>query len=515
MPKKQAITAESLFSLGAPKLVEVLVELAASNPDVAERLERLLSVTGSGKPYAAAIRKQLSSLIGKNRYYDYYEAGGLAGSLDGIRQSIVSDMGAQNPALAAELLKELLEACDRAVECADDSNGEIGAVFTDVATNWAEALCNMPNADSQKLAEELFEIITRDQYGFTDSVIEKASPALGNKGMKALEKLTRKALADLPKPKPAASDAKPRMKVVLGRNADPSVLPALLGQMGVGFGGVDLFDLEGNELVSGAAASRYIYTGLLRDIADAKGDVDLFIEACGMDERPEAYAQEIAERLINKNRAEEALAWLAKSPTRGEWFDDKPVWLKIKALEQLGRKDDAQTTRWDAFQRSMDERFYVDYVDHAPKAEHDTIRTKAIEEAHCQLNPYRAIAFLTWLRDTAALKELVLKYKEKLNGDYYRELTAAADFLAPEEPEAAALIYRSMVTRVLEKGSSKYYVYAARNLRKAEACAQHFRDGQSIVSTHAEYMQALKSKHGRKYSFWQQAEKPEKARAEA
>ena len=336
----------------------------------------------------------------------------------------------------------------------------------------------------------------KDEYGFTRGVIERAAPALGNNGLKHLESLVRKELQHLPEPVPARG--KPRMKVILGRNADPSVLPALLG---TDFNTAEIFDLKGNEVTVGEKASRYTYLSLLRDIADAKSDADLFIEACSMDVRPDAYSSDIAERLLKAKRAQEALSWLEKSPPRPEWFDDRPVWLKIKALEMLGRKEDAQQTRWHAFVQSMDERFYVDYADNSPEAGRESVRKQAVEEALCQLNPCRAIKFLTWLRDSAALKILVISFQNTLTGAYYQELASAAEFLSPEEPEAASILYRLMVQHVLQKATSKYYIYAARNLKKAESCARYFREGQGIISGHAEFLQELKATHGRKYSF--------------
>jgi hypothetical protein len=480
MPKKKAIAVGSLAALGAEKLAEVLAELAASNGEARRRLERLLSVGGSGKSYAAAVRKQIASLLGRNKFYDYYAAGGLTASLDGIRAGVVSDLGSLDPAEAAKLLKELLRAGDRAVECADDSNGDVGAVFRETAANWAEALCRVPNIDPQKLAEELFEVAVGDQYGFAAGATQKAAPALGSNGLKALECLARKALA-------VSSESKDvDMEEETGR-ADP-------------------FGPGGNASATRAKVYRYQLIGLLRDVADAKGDPDLFIEACGMDGRPETRASDIAERLFDKNRAEEALVWIEKATSHGGWFDERPAWLKIRALEHLGRTGEAQAARWDAFKHGMDERFYVDYVDHARKEERDAVLARAIEEAHRRPDPYRAMTFLTWLREAAALKELTLKRRDAFDGGRYRELTPAADFLAATEPETAALLYRLMVNRVLEKASSKYYAHAARNLRKAESCSRNFRDGQDVVSSHADFLRDVKAKHGRKHSFWRQAE---------
>ena len=155
MPKKINVSVGHLLPLGAPKLAEVLVELADSHKEVHKRLELLLSVSGTGKQYESAMRKQISSLFGKNKFYDYYQSRKLAEALDGIHTSILHYILLSNPLLAATLLKELLKAGNRAVECADDSGGEVGDVFRQVAIDWGDALSHIPDANPVLLAEEI------------------------------------------------------------------------------------------------------------------------------------------------------------------------------------------------------------------------------------------------------------------------------------------------------------------------------------------------------------------------
>ncbi len=69
-------------------------------------------------------------------------------------------------------------------------------------------------------------------------------------------------------------------------------------------------------------------------------------------------------------------------------------------------------------------------------------------------------------------------------------------------PVSATLLYRGLVRSVLERGYSKAYRYAARDLASATMLAPRLApDG--AIPVHAEFYAMLKAKHGRKYGFWQ------------
>jgi len=55
---------------------------------------------------------------------------------------------------------------------------------------------------------------------------------------------------------------------------------------------------------------------------------------------------------------------------------------------------------------------------------------------------------------------------------------------------------------VLERGYSKAYGYAARDLTSALMLGSRL-PADSGIPSHAEFYVTLKARHGRKYSFWQ------------
>ena len=79
-------------------------------------------------------------------------------------------------------------------------------------------------------------------------------------------------------------------------------------------------------------------------------------------------------------------------------------------------------------------------------------------------------------------------------------LRPAAEALEEKFPEAASLLYRRLVESVLERGSSKQYQYAARDLLSCARLAPHLPVPGSIES-HAAFVARLQKAHGRKYGF--------------
>ncbi|WP_373321437.1 DUF6880 family protein, partial [Komagataeibacter europaeus] len=73
--------------------------------------------------------------------------------------------------------------------------------------------------------------------------------------------------------------------------------------------------------------------GHLKDLADAIGDVDAYIEAVNLSERQSSSIGDVARRLLDKERAHEALEWLdreTEETPRFRWENDD---LRIEACE--------------------------------------------------------------------------------------------------------------------------------------------------------------------------------------
>lgn len=72
--------------------------------------------------------------------------------------------------------------------------------------------------------------------------------------------------------------------------------------------------------------------------------------------------------------------------------------------------------------------------------------------------------------------------------------------LQPDHPGAATLLYRRLVTGVVDRAASKYYPYAARDYHAAAALADVITNNVLVLS-HADWIGELRHQHGRKSGF--------------
>lgn len=241
----------------------------------------------------------------------------------------------------------------------------------------------------------------------------------------------------------------------------------------------------------------------LQEIADAQGDVDLFIgQQSGKATTVPKVAAEIARRLLSAGRVEDA--WTAINAID----EDRPGWIpfeweetRLDVMEALGRADEAQGFRWTCFERTLNAEHLRAHLKRLPDFDDIEAEERAIAYALAFPSVHHALAFLvTWpALDKAAA--LVLQRSGELNGDQYEVLTPAADALGDKHPLPATLLLRAMIDFSLNASKVKRYRHAARHLAACEGLAAAIEDFGGFETQHA-YVDRLRDKHGRKSAFW-------------
>ena len=93
----------------------------------------------------------------------------------------------------------------------------------------------------------------------------------------------------------------------------------------------------------------------------------------------------------------------------------------------------------------------------------------------------------------------------ELDGNHYEFLTETAQVLSGKYPLAATLALRAMIDFTLKEARAKRYGHAARHLRECGSLAPAIAD-YGTFETHDAYVARLRREHGRKPSFWSQAD---------
>lgn len=466
--------AHNLAALGSERLAELLLEMTAGNAAAKRRL-RLELASHNGGDVTGEIRKRLVSIARSRSYVDWRKAKELGQDLDTQREAIVTHVAPANPAEAFDLLWRLLEMAPSIYERCDDSNGMIGSIIATARDDLGD-VADRAGQPTDALVDRVFAAVCANDYGQFDGLIGTTAPALGSDGLTRLKVKFEQMSSTTPR----AAEGGKRQAIGLSTNRS-----------------IHTDDYERSH------QERFVRSALV-EIADALGDVDGFVERYSDEERTNPMiAAAIAERMLAVGRADEALAALDQADEtyrRGGYW---PNWqrVRIDVLDALGRSDDAQSERWQAFERGLDAGYLRAYLKRLPDFEDIDAEERAIRFASDYPGFHQALAFLIdWpALDRAA--RMIIARTDELDGDHYGLLTPAADALEQRYPLAATLVLRAMIDLSLDAAKYKRYGHAARHLRTCEHLAGRIEDFAGHPN-HADYIADLKQRHGRKSGFW-------------
>jgi len=477
VPKKTTLNAKNLEALGAERLAELLMELGTGDAAVKRRLRMELAGVGSPDELAKEIRKRLTSIARSRSFIDWRSVRAIAGDLETQRQAIVDKVAKADPTEALELLWRFMALATSIFERCDDGSGTIIEVFHDACEDIGHVAV-LAKIDTIGFADRVYDALVVNDYGQFDGLIGIAAPALGPSGLEHLKQRMTD-LSNQPVKRPAERD---RVKVGWSSSG-----PIYEDEM--------------------AERSRQSTVRLaLKDIADAQGDVDAFIDQ--YDEKTRKVpkiAAEIGKRLLAAGRGGEALAIIDAAVHRKsdswDWPDFEWEDARIEVLDALGRTEDAQKVRWNCFERSLSAEHLRAYLKRLPDFDDVEAEERALDYAQRSRNLMQALFFLvTWpALDRAA--NIVTQRAAELDGDQYEILPRAADALAAKHPLAATLALRALIDFSLTRSRSSRYKHAARHFLECSSLAKGIEDF-GAIETHDAYEARLRKEHGRKASFW-------------
>ncbi len=455
--RSRTLSVDTLEQLGARTLAELLMAAAQTDTVLARSLRLALAGTDGSSRLASEVEKRLRTLGRSKGFIAWDKVRLLARELDGLRETIAGPLAASDPRAAVTQMRLLLGLGAGVFERSDDGSGTLGEVFRQAGAALGRLWSLVEGRDPVALAAELLALLDADDYGVTDRLLPAASPALGSSGRGELRRLLQERLSRLPRPRGQDDHA--------------------------GWRG------------------RFMLCVRLCELADLEEDVDAFIAAAEAGGRVEAFAADIAERLLAHRRPEEALAWLARAPARHEGEELRHADLRIAALDALGRRQEAQALRWEAFGRWLSPDHLRPYLRGLPDFDDVEAEGRAIALALAHPDRTLALCFLVGWPELRAANLLVRTHHGELDARDYARLRPAADLLAGKHPAAATLLHRVLAEDVLQRASSRQYVYAARDMAACVALAPFLPEEPGLES-HAAFVGRLRRKHPRKAAFW-------------
>jgi hypothetical protein len=475
MPRTPSLNAKVLLALGPERLVELLLELAEGDPAIKRQLKLAVATGTSARDGAAQVRQRLDTIQRSRTFLEHDKRRAMVKELTTHLEAITGPIAKAEPAIALVVLWDFLALGANVLGRCDDSGGMVGELFRE-AMRRLGPLATAVRPEPLALAEQTFAAYCDNGYGVYDMVIETLAPALGADGLADLQRRFE-ALAAEPVPVPPRQEWK---------------------AVGWGPGGAT-YAHEREE-----RSRQWTVKAGLQAVAEASGDVDgVIAQYTEKQQRFPRIATELAERLLAAGRPDEALRFLVEgAPNPNSWPEMAWEATHIKALEAVGRAEEAQQARWNCFARCLDSEVLRAYLAHCPAFEDVEAEERAIALAMAYPNLLQSLAFLLfWPPALGRAAELVVRRRAELHGDHYDLLSPGSEKLSANHPLAATLLLRAMVAFTLTYARSSRYGHAARHLQSCALLSRRISDWGDIP-THDVYLAGLRSDHARKSGFW-------------
>lgn len=436
---------DRLAGMGADKLTEALLELADSNPDAAEAVERL---TSTPEEKIKRFKAKLTELKQETRYVSWNEAAAFSRELYSVLQ-LLEDVSDPNEGI--RLILAFYKTDEAVFERCDDSNGEVGSVFffgaRDLFAKFASGF-----HDKNWLIDQIFILLLDDNYCVRESMLEGIGHYLG-------EKWVRK-----------------------------------------------LIDKLWNEADRREEGDRSHMIMLVRTLAKEIKDPDLFekaVRAAHPEDLPVGLIPDIAEVYLDSGNPEIALSWLEK-PAPGEISQiNKREDLLRRIYLEMDDRENLTPVAWRIFRRHRDIDSLAALIETIGRDQWEA--SLADEVKLIQGDVGLSLSDATFLFDLGLVNEAeayVFTRREQLKGGHYSSILRLAEkFEEQARYLVVTILYRALLDSVLGRGATKYYRYGVEYLRKLEQLSNRVNDWCEIP-IHPDYFKQLREKHGRKYSFW-------------
>lgn len=398
-----------------------------------------LNYCTSGAEKIKLLKKTFNKYLRRTRFHDYSETIRFFNELNAEILTPLTKAVHDDPVEVATLVQYILDSFDKLVASKDDSSGCAWECNNLLVELWGKAWSAVSHRDINVIIHILLKYKSVTLCSASE-LIFAFKDALGKKGLSVLESYL--------------TDDKEALIYTVELQHDPDKYRQTLDSLNVG--NVPVYRIKLSKM-------------LLDDFREEEA-VDIL-------------------RMISDNKLDDRT------------FIEKNV-LLIEALTMDGKAQEAQIVRWNLFTRTMAPKYYQEYIKHAKADDITVAKSKATELALNHDIFDLTLQFFEELDDYATLGRIIPENLARLSSysySYYRKLSKK--LANHSEYIAAILLRRTLVEDLLAKRASKYYDYAASDLKLAMDFGEHVQSWGSHLNND-EYLTLLQMKHGKKYSFW-------------
>ena len=434
-----------LIALGAEKLADHLLALAAHND---EALSLIISITANPDEIVASFKHKLSQLRAQDYWIEWDETTAFARRLETMCGQLAAS--AVDASTGFALTVEFFESDEDIMERCDDSDGEVGDVFTGCLTDLFHAFAKDVE-DRDLVMENLITLSENNQYGVRDMLVEGAHKSLSHEEMRALV-------------------ARLKSMIEAAKEGDRD------------------------------RGKRRMIQSLARQL----GDLELYEESILT-----LYGHLSEESLLTLASLhiarQEYDAALKRLESIGEGYHLKRNKLEREIHQSLGNRERLIALHKEAFDHSKRKEDFEALI--AVAGEERREQFLANEVAAIEANQIFQLTDLRFLVDARlfehAERYLLNRADQIDGGQYYSLLPIAELFLSNDSLLASTLLYRKLLESILRRGYSKAYGYGVEYLCILDSLDMKILEWGGLEE-HRAFKTTLQEEYRLKRSFWSQ-----------
>ena len=439
---------QKLIDLGAELLAESLIELAERLDVANDLVERILTTPMEN---IKRFKTKLSTLKRSTHFVHWRESAGLAGELEVLLQDIKAVV--DDPLTGVKLVASFYETDDGTLANCDDSSGNVQEVYCyDAKILFVEYASRC--TEKKKIADIIFKLIQKDDYGVRDTLIDCAGEYLPESDIRIM-------IAKIKK----LSEHEPKSYI----------------------------------------KSHWLHQieSLARQVKDAKLFEETRIESWG--ELSTASYIDISRVNLESGDPVTALSWVKKIPENESFQSYERGELLIDIYSRLGDTEKLTETLYRKFRTHRSTETLQELLDVIGNDKHDEIVSEEVVKILAQKDlSLNDSEFLAAMGKIDAAESYLLDRSEQLNGYLYGSLLLLAKTMAAQDRHlVTSIIYRSLLNAILERGYTKAYPHGVMYLIKLDKLAVLIHDWIHF-DNHEIYTKQIHEAHGRKRSFWAQ-----------
>ncbi|QQS14260.1 MAG: hypothetical protein IPK81_08860 [Rhodospirillales bacterium] len=455
------VTAANLRRLGVERLAALLAEEARHDRALRGRVALALAEDAGGEDLAIEIERRVNALPRGPAVESASAIRDLAREVAALAGIVENAIAPTDHRLAVALLRRIAET-EGDIAARAGGHHRVTEALTDSTRALVRLWGAMPDRDASETVAFMLERLLADDVN-VEVELETFDPLLGREGLEALRAALRARLDALPE-----EHLRAPWRMAFG--------PAYHAKV----------------------AAMRLRQPLLR-IADSLGDVDDYIAVATRDHHDHVDSVAIAERLLATGRAEEALGWL--DDARYNARAPRAIDARLRILDALGRRDEAQAARWAWFERTLSPDALRAYLKRLPDFEDDPVERRAIAYVVASRHAGVALDFLLAWPNLEAAARLVRERLADLDAHDVDRLLAAAAALRDTHPAECEALLRKVVTRVVRDGVIRHYDAVIAALADLAALDGTL-GGVEGREAHAAFVERLRGASHRKHGLW-------------